>query len=40
MVATNIALGGLDMRSAWITLSASGRLVKASWPRPGLRLAC
>ncbi|WP_033075343.1 SMP-30/gluconolactonase/LRE family protein [Sphingopyxis sp. MWB1] len=36
---TNIAFGGPDMRDAYITLSATGRLVKTRWPRPGLKLA-
>jgi gluconolactonase len=35
---TNIAFGGDDMRTAYITLSGSGRLVSARWPEPGLRL--
>lgn len=35
---TNIAFGGPDMRTAFITLSGSGRLVSMRWPRPGLRL--
>jgi gluconolactonase len=35
---TNIAFGGDDMRTAYITLSGSGRLVRARWPEPGLRL--
>jgi gluconolactonase len=35
---TNIAFGGPDMRTAWITLSGTGRLAKMEWPRPGLRL--
>lgn len=35
---TNICFGGADMRDAWITCSASGRLVKTRWARPGLRL--
>ena len=35
---TNIAFGGPDMRSAYITLSGYGRLVAADWPRPGLVL--
>lgn len=35
---TNIAFGSADMRTAFITLSGAGRLVKARWPRPGLRL--
>ncbi len=36
---TNIAFGGPDMRDAWITASATGRLYRARWPRPGLGLA-
>jgi gluconolactonase len=36
---TNIAFGGADMMDAYITLSGTGRLVKARWPRPGLVLA-
>ena len=35
---TNICFGGDDMQTAWITLSATGRLVKMDWPRPGLKL--
>jgi gluconolactonase len=35
---TNICFGGEDMRDAYITLSGTGKLVKARWPRPGLRL--
>jgi gluconolactonase len=35
-VTTNIAFGGTDNRRAVITLSRSGRVVQASWPRPGL----
>lgn len=35
---TNIAFGGDDMMDAYITLSGSGRLVKARWARPGLKL--
>jgi gluconolactonase len=35
---TNICFGGADMKTAWITLSGSGRLVQAQWPRPGLKL--
>jgi gluconolactonase len=36
---TNICFAGDDMQSAFITMSASGRLGKVRWPRPGLRLA-
>jgi gluconolactonase len=35
---TNIAFGGSDLSTAYITLGAAGRLVTMSWPRPGLRL--
>lgn len=36
---TNICWGGEDMRTAFITLSGTGRLARMRWPRPGLRLA-
>jgi gluconolactonase len=36
---TNLCFGGPDMRTAYITLSATGRLVSMEWPRRGLRLA-
>lgn len=36
---TNLCFGGPDMRDAFVILSATGRLVKVRWPRPGLRLA-
>lgn len=38
-ICTNLCFGGEDMRDAWITASGTGRLYKARWPRPGLRLA-
>ncbi len=38
LVCTNICFGGADMRDAWITASATGKLYKARWPRPGLKL--
>ncbi|HMJ93325.1 MAG TPA: SMP-30/gluconolactonase/LRE family protein [Allosphingosinicella sp.] len=38
-ICTNICFGGEDMRDAWITASGTGRLYKARWPRPGLKLA-
>jgi gluconolactonase len=38
VVTTNICFGGADMRDAWITASATGKLYKTRWPRPGLRL--
>ncbi|ODT89945.1 SMP-30/gluconolactonase/LRE family protein [Phenylobacterium sp. SCN 70-31] len=33
--ATNIAFGGPDLRTAFVTLSSTGRLVAFQWPRPG-----
>jgi gluconolactonase len=38
-VTTNIAFGGPDLRTAYVTASGSGRLLSTRWPRPGLRLA-
>lgn len=35
---TNLCFGGQDMRTAYVTLSASGRVVALDWPQPGLRL--
>lgn len=35
---TNICWGGADMRTAYICLSGTGRLVKTEWARPGLKL--
>jgi len=35
---TNIAFGGADMRTAYITLSETGRLIRTRWDAPGLRL--
>lgn len=36
---TNICWGGEDLRTAYITLSGTGRLATMQWPRPGLKLA-
>lgn len=36
---TNVCFGGPDLRTAFITLSATGRLVATEWPEPGLPLA-
>jgi gluconolactonase len=33
---TNIAFGGADMKTAYITLSGTGRVIAMDWPRPGL----
>jgi gluconolactonase len=39
VLTTNIAFGGEDRRTAFITLSATGRLIAMDWPRAGLELA-
>ena len=39
MFCTNICFGGADLRTAYLTLSGSGRLVSMPWPGPGLKLA-
>jgi gluconolactonase len=39
MFCTNICFGGLDLKTAYLTLSGTGRLVSMAWPDPGLRLA-
>jgi gluconolactonase len=38
LITTNICFGGDDMRTAWITASATGKLYRVRWPRPGLKL--
>jgi gluconolactonase len=38
-VTTNICFGGEGRRTAYVTLSSSGKLVSFEWPRPGLALA-
>jgi gluconolactonase len=38
ILTTNICFGGPDLRTAYITLGSTGRLVSMEWPRPGLRL--
>lgn len=35
---TNIAFGGADMRDAYLTASATGRVYRMRWDTPGLRL--
>lgn len=35
---TNICFGGPDMRTAYITLSDTGKLAVMQWPEPGLKL--
>ena len=39
LLTTNLCFGGDDLRTAFITLSATGKLVAVDWPRPGLKLA-
>jgi gluconolactonase len=36
---TNLCFGGADQRTAYLTLSGTGRLTKMDWPVPGLPLA-
>ncbi len=36
---TNVCFGGEDLRTAYVTLSRSGRLASLPWARPGLALA-
>jgi gluconolactonase len=38
LLVTNICFGGADLQDAFVTLSGTGKLIKARWPRPGLRL--
>lgn len=35
---TNICFGGPDLRTAWITQSFTGTLIRMPWPAPGLAL--
>jgi gluconolactonase len=35
---TNICFGGPELRTAFITLSLTGKLVATPWARPGLKL--
>ncbi len=35
---TNVAFGGPDLRTAYVTASSTGRLLALDWPRDGLRL--
>lgn len=38
LICTNICFGGPDMKTAWVTASATGKLYRCTWPRPGLKL--
>ncbi len=35
---TNVCWGGPELRTAYVTCSATGRLISVPWPRPGLKL--
>jgi gluconolactonase len=35
---TNLAFGGRDLRTLYVTLTQTGRLVSVPWPRPGAKL--
>ncbi len=35
---TNICFGGPDLKTAYMTLTSTGKLVAIDWPRPGLKL--
>ena len=35
---TNVCFGGKELRTAFATLSMTGKLVSFEWPRPGLKL--
>ena len=36
---TNVCFAGEDLRTAFVTLSGTGRLIALDWPRSGLGLA-
>ena len=38
LLTTNICFGGQDLKTAYITLSGTGRLMKLDWPRGGAKL--
>ena len=38
ILTTNICFGGKDLKTAFITLSTTGKLVSCEWPRAGLPL--
>jgi gluconolactonase len=38
-IVTNICFGGADLKTAYITLSGTGRLAAMEWPEPGCPLA-
>ena len=38
VVTTNICFGGEELRTAYVTLSSTGKLVSCPWDTPGLPL--
>ena len=38
VIVTNLCFSGEDLRTAYVTASGSGRLYRATWDRPGLKL--
>lgn len=38
LLITNICFGGPDLKTAWITLSSTGQLIRTQWEEAGLRL--
>jgi gluconolactonase len=38
ILCTNICWGGADMKTAYVTMSSTGKLAKCDWPAAGLRL--
>lgn len=38
LLTTNVCFGGPDLKTAYVTLSGTGRLVTTDWPRPGAKL--
>ena len=39
LYASNICFGGDGRRTAFVTLSSTGKLISLPWPRPGLALS-
>jgi gluconolactonase len=38
ILTTNVCFGGDDLTTAYVTISATGKLLKMTWPRPGAKL--
>jgi len=39
LLTTNVCFGGVDLRTAYVTCSGTGKLYSMPWPRAGLKLA-